>query len=137
MIRTVAAIATGVVLTGAALLPSLAGAQPAPGAPCAGGAVPFTTSFVDNVQLIGVNQPHVAFVHGGAVIGIAETVTQTENVAGVQGLTQTVIANGFGQPAVSLGVPDYLLEAYGGNITAIERDLKAGLLKNRGACPAR
>jgi hypothetical protein len=62
---------------------------------------------------------------------VGDQVTVTQNVAGVQGLTQTVIDNGFSAPAVSLGVPDYLLQAYGGNIEAIKRDLAAGLLKCR------
>jgi hypothetical protein len=62
---------------------------------------------------------------------VPNVVTQTYNVAGVQGLVQTVDSNGYNTPTVSLGVPDYLLQAYGGNITAIQRDLQAGFLKCR------
>jgi hypothetical protein len=58
----------------------------------------------------------------------------TQNFQGVQGLTVTTSVRSSGLPVSTLGVPSYLLEAYGGNITAIERDLAAGLLKDRGPC---
>ena len=64
-------------------------------------------------------------------------ITETRNVAGVEGLIQTTISGGLGRPIVNLSVPAYLLEAYGGNITAIQRDLEAGHLKDRGPCPTR
>jgi hypothetical protein len=107
--------------------------------PCPGGPQPITTSYVNDLTLFGTSpfvspfvSPFIApLAQIGTTIAVGDQVTVTQNVAGVQGLTQTVITNGFGSPTVSLGVPDYLLQAYGGNIEAIRRDLAAGLLKCR------
>lgn len=114
------------------------GAQPAAN-PCPGGPQPITTSYVNDLTLIGVSPLVSPFVSPflsplaqiGTTVAVGDQVTVTQNAAGVQGLIQTVITNGFGTPTVSLGVPDYLLQAYGGNIEAIKRDLAAGLLKCR------
>ena len=103
--------------------------------PCPGGPQPITTSYVNDLTLIGASpfvSPFVApLAQVGTTIAVGDQVTTTQNVAGVQGLTQTVVTNSFASPTVSLGVPDYLLQAYGGNIEAIKRDLAAGLLRCR------
>jgi len=120
--------------------PALTVAQPVytqPAAnPCPGGPQPITTSYTDLTGFVGATPIISPFGLIGTSIPIGETVTTTQNVAGVQGLTQTVARGGvgiegFGSSTVSLGVPDYLLQAYGGNIEAIKRDLAAGYLKCR------
>jgi hypothetical protein len=148
MKKTIAAIAATAAFALSAAIPTIAGAQaPTAASPCpSGGAQPVTTQFVDSVRLFNTTpfvQSGFGFVNGGflnngfinpffnASFAVSDVVTQTENVAGVQGLTQTVASNGFGAASVSLGVPDYLFQAYGGNITAIQRDLAAGYLKCR------
>jgi hypothetical protein len=148
MKKTFAAIAATAALTLSVAVPAIAGAQaPNPATPCAsGGAQPVTTQFVDSAQIIG----HRPFFHNGfgfinngfvsngfvnpffnTAFVVSDVVTQTENAAGVQGLTQTTISNGFSTPVTNIGVPDYLMQAYGGNIEAIKRDLAAGYLKCR------
>jgi hypothetical protein len=150
MTRTLAALTVVATLLFAIGLPHGAAAQQpyypyqpvqqpqAPACP-GGGAQPLTTSFVDSASLFGgtVVSPfgfgtfgfNTGFFNTGFVV--ATVVTTTQNYQGVQGLTQTVINDSFSTPTVSLGVPDYLFQAYGGNITAIQRDLAAGFLKCR------
>ncbi len=116
--------------------PPVAGAQAPTGSMCPGGPQPITTSYTDLTGFVGTTPIISPFGLIGTSIPIGETVTTTLNVAGVQGLTQTVARGGvgiegFGSSTVSLGVPEYLLQAYGGNIEAIKRDLAAGLLRCR------
>src|SRR6266545_3772761 len=132
MKKTIAAIAVTAAFALSVAVPTIAAAQaPTAASACpSGGAQPITTQFVDNAQFINQtrffgNQFGFAnngffgngfvnpFVNSGFVV--ADVITQTENAAGVQGLTQTTISNGFSTPVTSLGVPDYLLQAYGGN----------------------
>ena len=146
MKKTIAAIAATAAFALSVAVPTIAGAQaPTAASPCpGGGAQPSTTQFVDSVRIF--NQTpffnngfgNSGFFGNGVInpffntgYAVSDVVTQTENVAGVQGLTQTVASNGFSTPTVSLGVPDYLLQAYGGNIEAVRRDLAAGYLKCR------
>ena len=61
------------------------------------------------------------------------SVSQTINFNRVEGLIQeTVTLDGVAQETLS--IPDWLAQAYGGNRVAIERDLEAGVLKDRGRC---
>jgi hypothetical protein len=118
-------------------------AQPQATAACpSGGAQPITSSYVDEVRLYGGYPVIVPFNTGLNPFGfgtgfynpgytVATVVTTTQNYQGVQGLTQTVISDNFSTPYATIGVPDYLFQAYGGNITAIQRDLAAGYLKCR------
>lgn len=84
-----------------------------------------TPGFFDAFS-VGVGVPIVA---GGFVA--LDRVTEIYNFNGVEGLVLTVFWDGFSRPVLSLGVPDYLLQAYGGNMSAIWQDLAAGHLKCR------
>ncbi len=147
MTRNLAALTIlGAFLLGAGL-PRVVAAQQ-PGQPLAtacpgGGAQPVTSSFVEDATIFGAQPFFSPFSTGFSPFGVvapgffnsgfavASVITTTQNFQGVQGLTQTVISDGFSTPYATIGVPDYLLQAYGGNITAIQRDLAAGFLKCR------
>jgi hypothetical protein len=61
------------------------------------------------------------------------SVTQTVNFNRVEGLIQETVSFD-GVTHESLSIPDWLIQSYGGNRVALERDLEAGLLKDRGRC---
>lgn len=57
----------------------------------------------------------------------------TQNYKGVLGVTLTV-RDGENGTSRSISVPSWLMALYGGNAGAIEADLEAGVLSNRGPC---
>jgi hypothetical protein len=61
------------------------------------------------------------------------SVTRTVNFKRVEGLIIEQVSDNDGG-GETLSIPDWLLQAYGGNRIAIERDLDAGVLKDRGRC---
>jgi len=58
------------------------------------------------------------------------TYTTTRNYSGVQGLSR-VEFNERGTITITYSVPDWVLQAYGGNMTAILRELETGRLQNQ------
>lgn len=61
------------------------------------------------------------------------SVSQTINFNRVEGLIQETVSFD-GVTHENLSIPDWLMQSYGGNRVAIERDLEAGVLKDRGRC---
>jgi hypothetical protein len=61
------------------------------------------------------------------------SVTRTENYKQVEGLIMESVAFD-GVTVENLSIPDWLLQSYGGNRVALDRDLEAGVLQNRGRC---
>ncbi len=60
-------------------------------------------------------------------------VARVENYKKVEGLImETVTVDGVAHE--NLSIPDWLSQSYGGNRAAIERDIEAGVLKERGRC---
>jgi hypothetical protein len=72
--------------------------------------------------------PVVAHNTTTVTLGDGASTATTTDYQGVTGLTREVVSDGFGT-VESFGVPDWLLTAYGGNVTAIQRDLRQGLLR--------
>jgi len=119
-----------------------AAAQAPPASPCPDGPQPIITSYVQGGVILpsflttGFLTPG-AFTTGFGVpffdAGVLslDRVTEIHNFNGVQGLVLTVFSGGFARPVFGLGVPDYLLRAYGGDLNAIRQDLAAGYLKCR------
>ena len=109
-------IATAALALGVAL-PGLAAAQPAAAGACLPGAKPVTTSYVEDLTVthltraVGVVVPFhgVGTVIVDTPIVTGTVITETRNVAGVEGLIQTTISGGLGRPIVNLSVPAYLL----------------------------
>jgi hypothetical protein len=56
------------------------------------------------------------------------------NYRNVTDLTYTHTESPVNGKSDTYGFPAYLLQAYDGDISAIEQDLKAGFLRNRGPC---
>lgn len=106
---------------------------PAARAECQGGA-PASTS--TRVEAIVVDQ--LPFGNGfffGYIPVVAEyaTITTTVNYKNVVGLTYIERRAPSGT-TITLSAPQYLLNAYGGSLAAIQADLAAGYLHDRGPC---
>lgn len=61
------------------------------------------------------------------------SITRVENFKRVEGLISEQVSTDQGT-VETLSIPDWLSQAYGGNRVALERDLEAGILKDRGRC---
>jgi hypothetical protein len=112
--------------------------------PCPGGPQPIITSYIDSGSIFlpsflstgfltpGVFTGGFGFPFGtSAVVVQLDRITEIRNFNGVEGLVLTVFSSGFSRPVLGLGVPSYILEAYGGNLNAIQQDLLAGYLRCR------
>jgi len=118
-------------------IPGAAAPTP-PTNPCPDGPQPIITSYIESGALVvpsflstGFLTPGFGLPFFGSGILALDRVTEIHNFNGVQGLVLTVFSGGFARPVVGLGVPDYLLRAYGGDLNAIRQDLAAGYLKCR------
>lgn len=108
--------AIGVLLAAQALLPLTSRAQV-----CVSGAEPVEIEGEEDVNA------------GQGLLPEFVKVKVTQNYKGVLGVTLTV-REGANGASRSVSIPSWLMALYGGNAGAIESDLEAGVLANRGPC---
>jgi hypothetical protein len=124
------------ILGGSAALFSVlpaAAQSPAGTVVCLPGAPEITTT---STSRISSSEPsEVDFRTATIEIGQPVTVTTTYNYKNVEGLL-LVVRQTAGTRTENVIAPRWLLDAYGGNLGAIQADLSAGRLKDRGPCVA-